>query len=74
MVTARLDQYSSVHLVHDHLDVVVALEYSKAEHAFVAVLTGSGRLGPAEALRLKLADRAIQNIVYLPDGTIQLNV
>ena len=74
MAIARLDQCSSIHLVHDQLDVVVDLEYSKAEHAFVAVLTGSGLLGPSEALRLKLPDHAIQNIVYQPDGTLRLNV
>jgi len=74
MATAWLDQCSSIHLVHDQLDVVVALEYSKAEHAFVAVLNGSGLLGPSEALRLKLPERVIQDIVYLPDGTLRLNV
>lgn len=72
MAKAHQPPRAFIRLVHEHMQVVAALEYSEAERAFVAVLTGSGIFGPVEDFRLKLTDDMMQRIVFHPDGTIQL--
>jgi hypothetical protein len=73
MAKLDLHEHASIRLVHGNMRVVANLEYSMTDHAFTAVLPSSGVFGPVDDIRFKLTDVMIQRIIYLPDGSIQLD-